>query len=150
MDLIRIQFIRKFIRICKKYSLPGFSGVPVYDVISFIYREALKDDIVTRANSIAFSFFLSLFPALIFLFTLLPMFPFTTDYISILKSSTIGFLPEQAHNFLFKTIQDVASIKRGALQSVSFIFAVVFSSSGMLALMYGFNKSYERVFKHRS
>ncbi len=150
MDLIKIQFIRNFIRICKKYSLPGFSGVPVYDVLSFIYREALKDDIVTRANSIAFSFFLSLFPSLIFLFTLLPMFPTTTDYISIFQSSTISFLPQQAHNFLFDTIQGVASIKRGGLQSISFIFAVVFSSSGMLALMYGFNKSYERVFKHRS
>ena len=148
--LYKIDLIRNILRFTKRYSLPGFSGVPVYNVVSFIYDEAMKDDIVTRANSIAFNFFLSLFPAIIFLFTLLPLFPVTTDYISIFQQSTRDFLPQQAHNYLFEIISGVASIKRGGLQSVSFIFAMVFSSSGMLALMYGFNKSYEQVFKHRS
>jgi len=150
MFWIKIPIVRKTIRVLKKYSLPGFSAVPVYDVISFIYKEAMKDDIVTRANSIAFNFFISLFPAVIFLFTLLPMFPVTADYISIFKDSTQDFLPQQAHLYLFDTIEGVASIKRGGLQSVSFLFAVIFSSSGMLALMYGFNKSYEVVFKQRT
>jgi len=134
----------------KEYSLPGFSGVPVHDVIAFIYKEAMRDDIVTRANSVAFSFFLSLFPALIFLFTLMPMFPITADYITLFKTSTEDFLPLEAHNYLFSVIEGVASIKRGGLQSVGFIFAIIFSSSGMVTLMYGFNKSYERVFKKRS
>lgn len=142
--------IKKTIEFSKQYSLPGFSGVPVYDVITFIYREAMRDDIVTRANSVAFSFFLSLFPALIFLFTLMPMFPIAADYISLFKASTADFLPYEAHTYLFSVIESVASIKRGGLQSLGFIFAVVFSSSGMLTLMYGFNKSYERVFKKRS
>ena len=150
MKLIKIRLVREVIRFTKKYSLPGFSGVPVYYVIGFIYKEAMRDDIVTRANSIAFNFFLSLFPAIIFLFTLLPLIPITADYISIFQQSTKDFLPQQAHDYLFETIEGVASIKRGGLQSVSFLFAVIFSSSGMLALMYGFNKSYERVFKHRS
>lgn len=142
--------IKRLVEFSKTYSLPGFSGVPVYDVITFIYREAMRDDIVTRANSVAFSFFLSLFPALIFLFTLMPMFPLAADYISLFKASTQDFLPYEAHTYLFSVIESVASIKRGGLQSLGFIFAVVFSSSGMLTLMYGFNKSYERVFKKRS
>jgi len=149
-SLLKIGVVRDFLRFTKKYSLPGFSGVPVYNVVSFIYQEAMKDDIVTRANSIAFNFFISLFPAIIFLFTLLPLLPVTADYINIFQESTRDFLPQQAHNYLFETIEGVASIKRGGLQSVSFLFAVIFSSSGMLALMYGFNKSYEQVFKHRS
>ncbi|NNE14353.1 MAG: YihY/virulence factor BrkB family protein [Saprospiraceae bacterium] len=142
--------IKRLIEFSKKYSLPGFSGVPVYDVITFIYREAMRDDIVTRANSIAFSFFLSLFPAIIFLFTLLPMFPLTADYISLFKNSTQDFLPLEAHNYLFGVIEGVLATNRGGLRSVGFIFAIVFSSSGMLTLMYGFNKSYELVFKKRS
>ncbi len=140
----------KILDFSKEYSLPGFSGVPVYDVIGFIYQEAMRDDIITRANSVAFSFFLSLFPALIFLFTLMPMFPITADYIALFKTSTQDILPLEAHNYLFGVIESVASIKRGGLQSVGFIFAIVFSSSGMVTLMYGFNKSYERVFKKRS
>ena len=110
----------------------------------------MKDDIITRANSVAFNFFISLFPSLIFLFTLLPLLPVTADYITILKTSTEGILPFQAHNYLFTVVEDVASIKRGGLQSVSFLFAIIFSSSGMVTLMYGFHKSYQRVFKKRS
>ena len=34
-----------------------------------------KDDITTRANSAAYSFFLSLFPSLLFILTLLPLLP---------------------------------------------------------------------------
>ena len=142
--------IAHIINFSKKYSLPGFSGVPIYDVIAFIYQEAMRDDIITRANSVAFSFFLSLFPALIFLFTLMPMFPIAADYISLFKASTQDFLPSEAHRYLFSVIEGVASIKRGGLQSLGFIFAIIFSSSGMLTLMYGFSKSYEHVFKKRS
>jgi len=150
MKLSELPIIETILNFSKKYSLPGFSGIPVYDVVSFIYKESMRDDIITRANSVAFNFFLSLFPSLIFLFTLLPLLPLTADYMSILRSSTYGILPEQAHEYLFSVIEGVASIKRGGLQSVSFIFAVVFSSSGMVTLMYGFHKSYQRVFKKRS
>lgn len=150
MKFSEIPIVDIILDFSKKYSLPGFSGIPIYDVIAFIYKECMKDDIVTRANSVAFNFFLSLFPSLIFLFTLLPLLPITADYMSILRSSTYGILPEQAHEYLFSAIEGVASIKRGGLQSVSFIFAVVFSSSGMVTLMYGFHKSYQRVFKKRS
>ena len=141
---------RYLVLLTKKYSLPGFSGVPIYNVITFVYNEAMSDDIVTRANSVAFSFFLSLFPAIIFLFTLLPMFPITADYLTLFHDSTTDFLPAEAHTYLFRVIEGVASIKRGSLQSLGFLFAVIFSSSGMLTLMYGFNKSYERVFKKRN
>jgi membrane protein len=150
MKFSKLPVILQLLRVSKKYSLPGFSDVPIYNVVSFIYKEAMRDDIVTRANSIAFSFFLSLFPSIIFLFTLLPLLPVTADYLGIFYESTKGFLPEQAHSYLFDVIEGVVSIKRKGLQSASFIFAMIFSSSGMLALMYGFHKSYETVFKHRS
>ncbi len=108
------------------------------------------NDIVTRSNSIAYSFFLSLFPTIIFLFTLLPLFPYTADYIAIFKDSTNGFIPVQAHEYLFTMIEGVASIKRSGLSSLGFLFAVIFSSSGMLTLMYGFHKTHEGVFKTRN
>lgn len=150
MEFSKLPVIEQIVAFSKRYSLPGFSGVPIYDVISFIYKEAMRDDIVTRANSVAFNFFLSLFPTIIFLFTLLPLFPFTADYMALFKDSTQDFLPSAAHRYLFDVVEGVVSIKRGGLQSLGFIFAIVFSSTGMLTLMYGFNKSYERVFKKRS
>ncbi|MBT8230461.1 MAG: YihY/virulence factor BrkB family protein [Bacteroidia bacterium] len=144
------KIIRNLVYITKKYSLPGFSGVPVYDVIVFVVNEAKRDDIVTRSNAVAFTFFLSLFPAIIFLFTLLPMLPFTADYLSLFRETTAEFFPQDAHNYLFRVIEGVVSIKRGSLQTLGLIFAIFFSSSGMTTLMYGFNKTHERVFKKRS
>jgi len=151
VSISKLPIISQIIAFCKRKSLPGFSGVSIYNVISFVYNEAMKEDndIVTRSNSIAFNFFLSIFPLLIFLFTLLPLLPFTADYIAILKESTESFFPAQAHEYLFSVIDGVASIKRKGLLSVGFIFAIFFSSSGMVTLMYGFHKSYEKVFKKR-
>ncbi len=152
MGLSKLPIIEQLIEASKRHSLPGFSGVPIYHVISFIYNEAMKEDndIVTRSNSIAYNFFLSLFPTIIFLFTLLPLLPFTADYVDVFRRSTEGFLPAEAHSYLFNVIDGVASIERKGLLSVGFIFALIFSSSGMVTLMYGFHKGYNDVFKKRS
>jgi len=142
--------VESITRFLKKYSLPGFANVPIYDVSSFIYKEAMKDDISTRANSIAFSFFLSLFPTIIFLFTMLPLLPVTANYLDLVDTSLDGILPDQAHAYLFGIIESVASIKRSGLLSIGFFFALFFASSGVLTMMYGFDKAYEITFKQRS
>ena len=139
-----------FIDFLKRYALPGFQGVSFYTVLSFIYREIMRNDIITRANSVAFSIFLSLFPTIIFFFTLIPLFPVSADYLSILRESTENIFPKEAHNYLFSMVEEVVSIKRGGLQSLGFLLAMFFSSSGMLELMNGFEKSYEHAFKKRN
>lgn len=133
----------KFIKWTKSRSLPGFDGVPIYDVVIFLFREAKKDDIVTRANSMAFSFFLALFPTLIFLFTLIPLMPFSANYLAIFEEAITGVLPQNAENYLLNMMRDIMSIPRGGLLSVGFILATIFASNGMNALLRGFNKSYE-------
>ncbi len=148
--LERFPIVETIIAFLKKYSLPGFANVPIYDVSSFIYKEAMKDDISTRANSIAFSFFLSLFPTIIFLFTLIPLLPFTANYLELVDTSLDGILPDQAHAYLFGIIESVASIKRSGLLSIGFFFALFFASSGVLTMMYGFDKAYEITFKQRT
>jgi len=152
VSLSKIPILDVIIDFTKRRSLPGFSGVSIYNVVSFVWNEAMKEDndIVTRSNSIAFNFFLSLFPSIIFLFTLLPMIPITADYLEVFEGTFKGFLPDHAHSYLFNILDGVVSTPRSGLLSVGFIFAMVFSSSGMVTLMYGFHKSYERVFKKRS
>lgn len=134
----------------KRYSFPGFDGVPIYNIVVFVYNETLKDNITTRANSVAFSLFLALFPFIIFLFTLLPMLPITADYTAMLRENLDTVLPTQANNYLLGIVEGVASIKRDGLRSLGFIFAIIFASSGVLTLMYGFDKSYSKTFRTRS
>lgn len=134
----------------RKVSLPGFKGVSIYHVVKFIYNESQKDDIITRANSVAFTFFLSLFPTIIFVFTLLPLMPIRFDLLDTIRTYGQAALPQEAFNYLMEVVEGIVSIQRGGLQSIGFFLALFFSSSGMLTLMYGFDKSYDLTFKKRN
>src|SRR5665648_535953 len=56
----------------KKVTFPGFDGMALYDVMVFFWRSIVDGALSTRASAIAFSFFMGLVPAIIFLFTLIP------------------------------------------------------------------------------
>ncbi len=133
----------------KDYALPGMSGIPIFNILKFIVKEVQEDAITTRANSVAFSFFLSIFPTIIFFFTLIPLFPITDDYQSIIQQSISEVLPYEASSYLNEIINDILSVKRGGLLSLGFFLALVFASNGMLTLMAGFDKSYDHTFKSR-
>lgn len=135
----------------KTSTFIGFHGVPVYDVLKFIYKESLDDDLTTRANSMAFSFFLALFPSIIFLFTLLPHIPLAADYALDIRESVNGLLPPSSEDFVFGLVDDIVSRQRGGLLSFGLLLAIFFSSNGMIAMMRGFEKAHATsTFKKRN
>ena len=147
--------VRKLIYWTKTHSLPGFFKVPIYDVAVFLLRELQRFDLFTRANAIAFSFFLSLFPALIALFTMLPLLkryflsylPNGQDFNKVLEQEISQLMPGVAGDRLFQFIFDITNNPRFGLLSFGFLLTIYFSSNGMLALMRGFEKSYDFTFK---
>ncbi len=139
----------RFIEWTKEFSPWGFSGLPLYDVVDFVWKEAKKDNIMIRANAVSFSIFLSLFPAIIFLFTLLPLIPGVQDFTTTLSDNLSKVLPKSVHDFIFNIIIDLTSIKRDGLLSVGAFLALWFSSNGMLNLMSGFDKAYNDTFIDR-
>ncbi len=142
--------VQKWIDWSQKVSLPGFNEVPIYDVIIFIYAELKRDDLPTRANSVAFSLFLSIFPFVIFVLPLLSLTPWAESTIEQLDSSVSGVIPEAGRAYLMDIITGIKTEGSFGLQSISFLFSVIFASSGMLTIMYGFDKSYDMSFKSRS
>jgi len=150
--MIKIQelpIIKNIIGFSKKRSLPGFKGISIYSILSFVLGEAYDHDIYIRANSVAFSFFLALFPSLIFLFTLIPFIPGSVDFLDVFNESTRDIIPFAAHDYLFEMIGGVVEIERTGLRSVGALLALLFASSGMVTLMTGFDKNYE-AFKKRN
>jgi len=148
--LAKLPIISKLLDWAKSTSFYGFEGIPFYDIFRFLIKEAQTDDISTRANSMAFSFFLALFPSIIFFFTLLPLFPITTNYMETIQNSIAGFLPTEASIYINQIIADVVSIPRGGLFTLGFILAMFFTSNGVAAMMKGFEKSYSDTFVKRS
>lgn len=142
--------INELIHWSKNFTLPGFNEVPLYNIFVFIYDELKRDDLPTRANSVAFSFFLSFFPLIIFVLPLLSLTPWAESYISQMETSMDGVFPQSAKDYLLSMVESIRSEGSFGLQGVGFVLSVIFASSGMLTLMYGFDKSYEESFKSRS
>lgn len=132
----------------KSVTLPGFDSVPLYDVLVFFRNEIRRNVISVRAKAIAFTFFLALFPGLIFLFTLIPYIPIPglqDDLITFLEE----LLPADTFAMLEKTIRGVIEEQRGGLLSIGLLLALFVSTNGVMAMMESFDKSYA-VFVKRS
>jgi membrane protein len=133
----------------KTHSLPGLKRIPLYNLLQFINRELKEDALITRANSMAFSFFMALFPAIIVMFTLLAYTPLYDQFGLELEQAINELMPNEAGKTLFKIITDIATIQRGSLLSVGFFLAFWFASNGMLSMMRGLEKDYNITFKRR-
>ena len=141
--------IDELIKWSKEFVLPGCDGVPLYNIVKFIAEELQKDNLPTRANSVAFSFFLSIFPFIIFVLPLLSYTPLAETAITQFEESMDGVFPSSAKQYLLGIVSDIRSEGSFGLQGTGFLLSIFFASSGMLTLMYGFDKSYDQSFKSR-
>ncbi len=148
--LIGPQRVAQLEKWSRSISLPGFSKVPLYNIATFIYAELKKDDIMTRANSVAFSFFLSLFPFIIFVLPVIRITSWVNDKIANFENNLKGVVPDYAIKYFLDIVDGINPEGIFGIQGIGFLFAAFFASSGMLTLMYGFDKSYTESFRSRS
>lgn len=121
--------------------LPGFDGMPLYDVLVFFFRGLFKGVITYRAAAIAFNFFLALIPFILFLFTLIP-FVIDVDFQANLFALMSEIVPNEIYKLAENTIVEVISRPSGSLLSVVFLTTLYFATNGVDAVMEGFNQSY--------
>ena len=133
--------VKTFTNYSKRVALPGFEGMPMYNVADFFFTGIQRGSIIMRAQSLAFSFFLAIFPATIFLFSLIPYVPIQ-DFQDQLLQLIRNILPKNAYESTRETIEDIIKHQRGGLLSLGFVFALYFTTNGFMALMRGFNSSY--------
>lgn len=130
----------------KKLVIPGFDGLPIFDVIRFFVEGIQKNSLTTRASSLAFRFFLALFPSIIFLFALIPYIPidnFQEQLLMLIES----VLPENAYELTNSTINDLITDKSDGLLSFGFLFALYLASNGINSMIIAFNNSYHALKK---
>jgi membrane protein len=131
----------------KKVRFEKYENVSLYKIIKIFLRNLLNDDILDRANGVAFNFILAIFPAVIFLFTLIP---YVTEYFpGINTESIMEFMGQQIPPSMFEvvstTVHDIINNQRGGLLSLGFLFSVYLSTNGMMALMRAFNAVYRTI-----
>ncbi|MGZ8559225.1 MAG: YihY/virulence factor BrkB family protein [Chitinophagaceae bacterium] len=131
------------IRRSKKIFLPGFQGIPLFDVIRFLLLQAKKTGFTERASAIAFNFTMTIPPAVIFLFTLIPHIPISQEFIDQLFSLIKDVMPGERNNGgLIKFLSDILNKPRTGLLSTGFLLAMFFSSNAVMGIMRSFDKKY--------
>ncbi|WP_085516464.1 YihY/virulence factor BrkB family protein [Marivirga sericea] len=138
--IMSIGFFRSIIHFLKRKRLKR-SGVSYFTLIKIFIDELGDHNLIERANNVAFQFTLAIFPAIIFLFTLIPYLPIDNlqqEVMSLLEET----MPESVYEVAQSTIVDILSKSRGDLLSVGFIFALYFATNGTSALMTAFNQTY--------
>ena len=128
------------VKLSKKIVLPGFDGLPLYDVVIFFFRGINQSSLISRANSLSFTFLLGIFPAILFFFTLIPYVPIDNLQSTILHNLE-NALPEHTYITVKDTIEEIVKQGHGGLLSIGFFLSLYFSSNGMLGIMKAFNRT---------
>jgi len=135
--------VRMIIHKSKVTSLPGFRGIPLYDVIKFFFGQVKTVGMTERASAIAFNFVMAIPPAIIFLFTLIPFIPITQQFQDEMFGLIRDVIPGEKDNaVLINFLQDFINKPRNGLLSLGFILSMFFSSNAMMGIMRSFDKNY--------
>ena len=144
MGVMRNRWIQSLLIRAKQVVLPGFDGIPLYDVAVFFWHGILNGSLNMRASAFSFNFFLSLFPTIIFVFTLIPYIPvphFQDELLRLIRD----LMPDQAFRSVEATLLDIISRPRGGLMSLGFVLALFFSTSGINSLIDAFNQTVHEI-----
>lgn len=137
--------INVLLRACKRWKLPGFEGVPLYEVIRFFFRQLQTHGLTERASAISYNFIMSIPPTCLFIFTLIPN-------LSFVPKKTIRL---QLHNLIYDAVPS-KSYNTGLIQFVDYFFkgakfgilsfglllSLFFASNAMMGVMRSFNREY--------
>jgi membrane protein len=120
----------------------GDRKVPLLIFLAILFKKLNNDDINVRAKSITYDFFLSIFPGIIFLFTLIPYIPIANLDKQIL-SALADFLPASIFASVESTLTDIIAIPRKGLLSFGFLFAFYAANNGIISVINTFNHCYK-------
>lgn len=124
----------------KSVIIPGFDGIPLYDIAIFFGYGIVNSSLNMRASAFSFHFFLSLFPTTIFIFTLLPYIP-----VPHLQEEFLQMIRHMASDHIYPSVEavilDTINRPRGGLMPMGFFLALFFSTMGMNSLIDAFNQT---------
>lgn len=138
--LLKFKLYCLFIEWTKQVKLPTLSYLSLHTVGSFFFRELNKGSLTNKASSLAYNFMLAIFPAIIFLFTLIPYIPIPHFQDRLLSLIALT-LPYNAFTAVESTLHDIIKNQNGKLLSIGFVSALVLVTNGVHDLMEAFNKS---------
>ena len=143
-----IPILNKIIQVLDAVKVPGFKGFSIYDLIEMYGIGIVRGTLTSRAGSISFSFFMALFPFLLFVLNLIPFIPIDNFDIILLEFVEL-LLPEEIQAFFTDIFEDIRNKPRGGLLSSVFLLSIFLSANGVSSIFSNFEDSFH-VKKSRS
>ncbi|MCK5825127.1 MAG: YihY/virulence factor BrkB family protein [Ichthyobacteriaceae bacterium] len=138
------RWYRKTVIVLKKTKIIGLEGLSMFDFIELYSKGLIEGALPTRAGYISYSFFMALFPFILFILTLIPYVPiegFQNDLFKTLEH----IMPPDTFNAVDSTIADIVTIKHGGLLSIGFFMAALLATNGINAIISGLTFSYHKI-----
>ncbi|TVZ55433.1 membrane protein [Lutibacter sp. Hel_I_33_5] len=140
-NLAKIPIVNLLVKFGKKIKIPGLEGMSLYDVLEMYILGIVKGALTTRASGIAYSFFMAIFPFLLFILSLIPYINiegFQEGLFSMIKDG----LPPKTFEAVNTVIDDIINNPSGGLLSFGFLASIFLMTNGVNAIFGGFEYSY--------
>lgn len=144
-------FLQKIVLFLKSIRFRG-GKISLFFILKTFVEKLGQGELLERANAVAFSFTLAIFPAVLFLFTLTP---YIHELVPTVDSESImifmgQIMPPRMFRVVEATVYDILSHSRGDLLTFGFILSLFLATNGTMSLMAAFNSRYKMAHKHRS
>lgn len=147
--IFRSKPYHRLVERTKTLILPGFEGLPLYDVLQHFGQETKNRGLGDRARAISFNFLLAIPPFFIFLFTLVPYIP-VKNIEPTLYDLAQDLTPNYNTYMIVRgMIHDFLYTHRNGLLSIAFVMGFFYSSNGVMGILRSFSKIQGAGFRKR-
>lgn len=140
-QLNKIPIVNKLVKWGKKVTFKKMEGLSLYDIMELYIIGIIEGAFTNRAAAIAFSFFMAIFPFLLFILNLIPYMPldnFQEDFMGLLSEN----VPPTTFEAIYGIIEDIMNNSNQGLLSSGVVLAVFLMANGVNAMLAGFENSY--------
>lgn len=139
--LLKIPLVNKLVEFSKTIKLPGLQGLTLYELLELYIYGIVRGAFSYRAGSIAFSFFMALFPFALFILNLIPYIPlenFQQDFLQFVSDS----VPPNTYGAIELILIDIMNNSYKSLISTGVFMSIFLMANGVNAIIGGFESSY--------
>lgn len=151
--ILRLPPVAYLLKKSKTWVIPGFRGLPVYDVGIFFLKQVNRVGLDERAAAISFNLIMALPAAILFLFSLIPLFPkpenFRREILSLFKDITPN---SSTYKFIENLLNDLLDNHHIGIFSFGFLLLIFYASNAMIGIIRTFDKSIQenrKIFMHQ-
>lgn len=132
-----------FTKVTKRITFSSLNDTSLYSLLGILMKGISDRTFALRVGAVAWAFFFSLFPFLLFLFSILPYAPLYAEIKTLLFSEFIPrILPDRITSEVIDYISQTAGGRSGrSLGWIFIVLTILLSSNGITVMINGFNAS---------